>query len=169
MQWYHCSDMLFLYHEPGPEKNARRPSWQQAMNWDTQSFSSTFYGGVDHDMKIGTYSYNGRCIQLAQVQELATPGAAPCKGHLIVQTWSWYRGKHQHQYKISAGHQHPIPDGEYSLLCAPRRNFKSKGTACIVGKMLPNQTFLKTSVFEVFDQPWKRLKWQSKWSCIVLG
>ncbi len=79
MQWYHCSDMLFLYHEPGPEKNAWRPSWQQAMNWDTQSFSSTFYGGVDHDMKTGTYSYNGRCIQLAQVQGLATPGAAPAK------------------------------------------------------------------------------------------
>ncbi|PBK61967.1 hypothetical protein ARMSODRAFT_854507, partial [Armillaria solidipes] len=27
--WYHRSQMLFLYHEPGPKKNAWRPSWQQ--------------------------------------------------------------------------------------------------------------------------------------------
>ncbi|KAK0245319.1 hypothetical protein EDD85DRAFT_800579 [Armillaria nabsnona] len=32
MWQYHRSDLLFLYHEPGPEKNAWRPSWQQAMN-----------------------------------------------------------------------------------------------------------------------------------------
>ncbi|PBK79443.1 hypothetical protein ARMGADRAFT_134912 [Armillaria gallica] len=44
MWGYYRSDMLFLYHEPGPEKNAWRPSWQQAMNWDTQGLYSIFYG-----------------------------------------------------------------------------------------------------------------------------
>ncbi|PBK60017.1 hypothetical protein ARMSODRAFT_855403, partial [Armillaria solidipes] len=29
MRWYHRSQMLFSYHEPGPEKNAWIPSWQQ--------------------------------------------------------------------------------------------------------------------------------------------
>ncbi len=167
----HCSEMLFLYHEPGPEKNAWRPSWQQAMNWDTQSISKPFgpfiLGDVLHNMKTGTYAYAGGCIQSAQVQGLAMPGAVPRKGCLIVQTRSWYRRKHR--YKISVCHQYPIPDGEYSLLCALHRNSGSNGTACVVGRMLPDQTFLKISVFEVFDRPWKRLKWASKESDIVLA
>ncbi len=100
----HRSDILFLYHEPGPENNPWRPSWQQAMNWDTQNVSYCHYflslGNVFHNMETATYSYDGRCIQSAQVQGLAMPGAAPRKGHLIVQTRSWYRGKHQHRYKI---------------------------------------------------------------------
>ncbi len=171
MWQYYRSDLLFLYHEAGPEKNAWRPSWRQAMNWDIRSLSSGYYWTriVDHDMKTGTYSFYGRCIQSAQVQGLATPGAAPRKGHLIVQAWSWYRGKHQHRYKIYARHQYPIPDGEYSLLCAPGQRFRLNGTACVVGKMLPDQTFLKTSVFEVIDRPWKRVEWEGKESCIILG
>ncbi|PBK79860.1 hypothetical protein ARMGADRAFT_101607 [Armillaria gallica] len=38
MRERHRSEMLFSYHEPGPNKNTWRPSWQQAMNW-TQSVS----------------------------------------------------------------------------------------------------------------------------------
>ncbi|KAK0245325.1 hypothetical protein EDD85DRAFT_757942, partial [Armillaria nabsnona] len=158
---YNCSQMLFLYPEPGPEKNAWRPSWQQAMNWDTQSismdFGPFFFGHVNHNMKTGTYSYYGWCIQLAQVQGLATLVAAPCEGRLIVQTRSWYRGKHQYQYKISAGHQYPIPDGVYSLLYARYSN----GIACVVGKLLPKRTFIKTSVFKVIDWPRDEKKWKS--------
>ncbi|PBK58189.1 hypothetical protein ARMSODRAFT_1028456 [Armillaria solidipes] len=161
MSWYHRPEMLFLYHEPGPEKNAWRPSWQQAMNWDTRSFSPAFYGFVFDDMKTGTYSYDGWRIESVQVQGLATLVAAPRKGHLIVQTRSWYRGKHRRRYNISACHQYPIPDGEYSLLCAPGGHF-TNGTACVVGKMLPDQTFLKTSVFKIIDWRWKLVRpWES--------
>ncbi len=124
---------------------------------------------VEYNMETRTYSYNGRCIQLAQVQGLATPGAAPRKGRLTVQTRSWYRGKHQ--YKISADHQYPIPDGEYSLLCAPGQHFRLNGTACVVGKILPDQTFLKTSVFKIIDWRWKLVRqvgrvWALK-SCVL--
>ncbi|PBK60013.1 hypothetical protein ARMSODRAFT_1069218 [Armillaria solidipes] len=79
MTSYDRSEMLFSYHEPGPEKNAWRPSWQQAMNWDTRCFSNAFYVFVDHDMKTGTYSYYGWCIESVQVQGLATPVPAPRK------------------------------------------------------------------------------------------
>ncbi|SJL03056.1 uncharacterized protein ARMOST_06401 [Armillaria ostoyae] len=170
IRWYHRSQMLFLYHEPGPEKNAWRPSWQQAMNWDTRTFSSVFYGSVNHDMKPGTYSYDGWRIESVQVQGLATPVAAPRNGHLIVQTRSWYRGKHRCRYKISAGHQYPIPDGVYSLLFAEYPI--SNETPCVVGKMLPDQTFIKTSVFEVIDWPRDEKKWKrmgAKESRIFLG
>ncbi|SJL03062.1 uncharacterized protein ARMOST_06407 [Armillaria ostoyae] len=171
IRWYHRSQMLFLYHEPGPEKNAWRPSWQQAMNWDTRTFSSVFYGSVNHDMKTGTYSYNSWRIESVQVQGLATLVAAPRKGHLIVQTRSWYRGRHRYRYKISAGHQYPIPDGVYSLLLC-NAYLDTKATPCVVGKTLPDQTFIKTSVFEVIDWPRDKKKWKSmgaKDSCIVLG
>ncbi|PBK59154.1 hypothetical protein ARMSODRAFT_983251 [Armillaria solidipes] len=158
---YPRSEMLFLYHEPGPKKNAWRPSWQQAMNWDTRSFSFALYGPVYQDMKTGTYSYDGWCIESVQVQGLATTAAAPRKGHLIVQTQSWYKGKHQRRYKISACHQYPIPDGEYSLLRVPGGHF-TNGTACVVGKMLPDQTFLKISVFKIIDWQWKLVRpWES--------
>ncbi|PBK79864.1 hypothetical protein ARMGADRAFT_1003536 [Armillaria gallica] len=169
MSWYSRSQMLFLYHEPGPERNAWRPSWQQAMNWDTPSFSSAFDGVVHQDMRTGIYFFYGQRIQSAQVQGLAMPGAVPRKGRLIVQTRSWCRGKHLYQYKISADHQYPIPDGEYSLLCAPGQRFRLNGTTCVVGKMLPDQTFLKTSVFQVIDRPWKQVKWESKESLIDLA
>ncbi|SJL03050.1 uncharacterized protein ARMOST_06395 [Armillaria ostoyae] len=165
------SQMLFLYHEPGPKKNAWRPSWQQAMNWDTRSFSSAFYGSVNPDMKTGTYSYNSWRIESVQVQGLATLVAAPREGHLIVQTRSWYRGRHRYRYKISAGHQYPIPDGVYSLLLC-NAYLDTKATPCVVGKTLPDQTFIKTSVFEVIDWPRDKKKWKSmgaKDSCIVLG
>ncbi|SJL03080.1 uncharacterized protein ARMOST_06425 [Armillaria ostoyae] len=160
MAGYNCSEMLFLYHEPGPEKNAWRPSWQQAMNSDTRSFSSAFYGFVNHNMTTGTYSYNGWRIKSVQVQGLDTPVAAPRNGHLIVQTRSWYRWKHRHRYKISAGHQYPIPDGVYSLLYAEQSSI-SNATLCVVGKTLPDQTFIKTSVFEVIDWPRDEKKWKS--------
>ncbi|SJL03072.1 uncharacterized protein ARMOST_06417 [Armillaria ostoyae] len=173
MSWYHRPEMLFLYHEPGPEKNAWRPSWPQAMNWDTRSFPLDFdsflFWRVSYNMKTGTYSYDGWCIESVQVQGLATPVAAPREGHLIVQTRSWYRGKHQCRYKISAGHQYPIPDGVYSLLCARLNDLE---TACVVGKMLPDQTFIKTSVFQIIDWPQDEKKWKSmgaKKSWTVLG
>ncbi len=165
MWGYHCSDMLLLYHEPGPEKNAWRPSWQQAMNWNMHTFSmepSLPYPAmcVEYNMETHTHSHNGWCIQSAQVQGLATPGAVPRKGRLIIQTRSWYRRKHQ--YEISADHQYPIPDGEYSLLCAPSFPRRFQVTACAVGKMLPDQTFLKISVFKIIDWRWKLLKpWRS--------
>ncbi|PBK79675.1 hypothetical protein ARMGADRAFT_977598 [Armillaria gallica] len=162
MSRYLRSDMLFFYHEPGPEKNTWRPSWQQAMNWDRRSTLTLYFflpfGPLDHNMRTCTYSYDGWCIPSAQVQGLAIPGAAPRKGRLTVQTRSWYRRKHQ--YKISADHQYPIPDGEYSLLCG--RYFRLKGTACVVGKMLPDQTFLKTSVCKIIDWRWKLVRpWES--------
>ncbi|KAK0440848.1 hypothetical protein EV421DRAFT_767997 [Armillaria borealis] len=166
MTSYHRSEMLFSYHEPRPEKNAWRPSWQQAMNWDTRCFSNAFYVFVDHDMKTGTYSYYGWCIESVQVQGLATPVPAPRKGHLIVQT----PNGEEHRYEISAGHQYPIPDGVYSLLFA--RHPRSNEIACVVGKMLPDQTFIKTSVFGVIDWPRGEKKWKSmgaKWSCTFLG
>ncbi|KAK0449417.1 hypothetical protein EV421DRAFT_1413964 [Armillaria borealis] len=124
----HRSDMLFLYHEPGPEKNAWRPSWQQAMNWDGRHPSklsrSRSWFSVREDVETGTYSYDGWRIESVQVQGLAiaTLAAAPRKGHLIVQTPSG----EEHRYTISAGHQYPIPDGVYSLLCA--RRFRSNET-----------------------------------------
>ncbi len=176
MMWHHRLQMLFLYYGPGPERNAWRPSWQQAMNWNMRTFSmelSLLSSGpcVEYNMETRTYSYNGRCIQSAQVQGQATPGAAPRKGRLTVQTRSWYRGKHQ--YKISADHQYPIQDGEYSLLCAPGQHFRLNGTACVVGKILPDQTFLKTSVFKIIDWRWKlvRPSWESmgaKKLCTIL-
>ena len=110
-------------------------------------------------MKKGTYSYDGRCIQSAQVQGLATLGAAPRKGRLTVETRSWYRRKHQ--YKISADHQYPIPDGEYSLLLCDTYIMDTNETPCVVGKMLPDQTFIKTSVFEIIDWPEDIAKWAS--------
>ncbi|PBK61972.1 hypothetical protein ARMSODRAFT_851775, partial [Armillaria solidipes] len=112
------SQMLFLYHEPGPKKNAWRPSWQQAVNWDTRSFSLDFPFNsfwdvhIVHDKETGTYSYNGWRIGSVQVQGLATLVAAPRQGHLIVAT----PNGEEHQYEISAGHQYPILDGVYSLL-----------------------------------------------------
>ncbi|PBK64191.1 hypothetical protein ARMSODRAFT_1023356 [Armillaria solidipes] len=162
------SEMLFLYHEPGPEKNAWRPSWQQAMDWDVQTFSMDsnpiLFADVRYDMKTGAYSYDGWCIESVQVQGLATPAAAPRKGCLIVQT---LKGE-EHRYEISAGHQYPIPDGVYTLLCSRQ----SKPTSCAVGKMLPNQTFIKTSVFKVIDWLRDKKKWKSmgaKESWTVLG
>ncbi|PBK61962.1 hypothetical protein ARMSODRAFT_1025297 [Armillaria solidipes] len=151
----HRAEMLFLYHEPGPENNAWRPSWQQAMNWDTRSFSSVFDGFVDQDMKTGVYSYGGWRIESVQVQGLAMPVAAPRKGHLIIQT---LKGQ-EHRYKISAGHQYPIPDGKYSLLLY-RTYSGANETPCVVGKMLPDQTFIKTSVFDIID--WAG-DWDWKW------
>ncbi len=158
MWWRHYSQMLFLYHGPGPEKNAWRPSWQQAMNWDTQSFyqfNFLIYGEVDHDVETGTYSYDGWCIESVQLQGLAMPVAAPRQGHLIVQT----PNGEEHRYEISAGHQYPIPDGVYSLLCA--QQFLSNETPCVVGKVLPDQTFIKTSVFKIVDWPEDMSKWES--------
>ncbi|PBK79669.1 hypothetical protein ARMGADRAFT_117984 [Armillaria gallica] len=175
MSEYNRLEMLFLYHEPGPEKNVWRPSWQQAMNWDARSTSAYFYcpsesfRRVDYNMKMGTYSYNGWCIQSAQVQGLATLVAAPREGHLIVQT----PNREEHQYKIHTGHQYPIPDGVYSLLCDQNNTHQ---TLCVVGKMLPNRTFLKTSVFKIIGWPWDEKMWKSmalsmgaKKSPIVLG
>ncbi|KAK0456958.1 hypothetical protein EV421DRAFT_1755789 [Armillaria borealis] len=161
MTSFHRSEMLFLYHEPGPKKNAWRPSWQQAMEWDTQSISMDLDvsgSDVDHNKETGTYPYDGWCIESVQVQGLATPVAAPRKGHLIVQTRSWYRRKHR--YKISASHQYPIPDGEYSLLLC-HTDPDTKETPCVVGKTLPDQTFIKTSVFEVIDWPRDEKNWKS--------
>ncbi len=159
MTSYHRPHMLFLYHEPGPEKNAWRPSWEQVMNWDTRSLPFAFYGLVDHDMKTGTYSYDNWRFESVQVQGLATPVAAPRKGHLIVQT----PNGEDHRYKISAGHQYPIPDGAYSLLCRPL--FRSNETVCVVGKMLPDQTFIKTSVFEIIGWP----RDEEEWECLALS
>ncbi|SJL05197.1 uncharacterized protein ARMOST_08563 [Armillaria ostoyae] len=157
MVWYLRSEILFLYHDPGPEKNAWRPSWQQAMNWDTRSISMDFniLWGVHQNMETGTYSYDGWCIESVLVQGLATPIAAPRKGHLIVQT----PNGEEHRYEISARHQCLIPDGVYSLLCA--RQSISNETSCVVGKMLPDRTFIKTSVFETIDLPEDEKKWES--------
>ncbi|SJL03088.1 uncharacterized protein ARMOST_06434 [Armillaria ostoyae] len=176
----HLSLMLFLYHEPGPEKNAWRPSWQQAMNWDTRSFSvdSKFVSSVTvlYYMETGTYSYSGWRIESVQVQGLATPVAAPRKGHLIVET----PNGEQHRYEISARHQYPIPDGVYSLLCGRlyrlNETHRPNETLCVAGKMLPDQTFIKTSVFEIIGWPRDNEEWEStalsmgaKSSRIVLG
>ncbi|PBK89144.1 hypothetical protein ARMGADRAFT_1083697 [Armillaria gallica] len=157
MNGFYRSNMLFLYHEPGSEKNAWRPSWQQAMNWDTPSLSAALYGLVHHNMKMGTYSYDGWCIESVQVQGLAMPVPAPRKGHLIVQT----PNGEEHQYKISASHQYSIPDGEYSLLLCDTYIMDTNETPCVVGKMLPDQTFIKTSVFEIIDWPEDIAKWVS--------
>ncbi|PBK59149.1 hypothetical protein ARMSODRAFT_1090926 [Armillaria solidipes] len=156
---YHRSQMLFLYHEPGPDKNAWRPSWQQAMNWDTRSFSVDSMlvssATVLYYMETGTYSYSGWRIESVQVQGLAMPVAAPRKGHLIVET----PNGEQHRYEISARHQYPVPDGVYSLLCT--RLFRSNETLCVAGKMLPDQTFIKTSVFEIIGWPRNKEEWES--------
>ncbi|SJL03064.1 uncharacterized protein ARMOST_06409 [Armillaria ostoyae] len=147
MTSYHRTEMFALYHGPGPEKNAWRPSWQQAMNWDTRSLSSVVYGLVDHDMETGTYSYDGWRIESVQVQGLATSVAAPRKGRLILQN----PNTDERRYEISALHQYLIPDGVYSMLY-PRR-FRFNEGPCVVGKMLPDQTFLKISVFRVIGWP----------------
>ncbi|KAK0232755.1 hypothetical protein IW262DRAFT_1451227 [Armillaria fumosa] len=145
----HRLEMFFSYHEPGPEKNVWRPSWQQAMNWDSPSFSvdsdSDFWEFVNYYEATGAYFYDGWCIESVRVQGLATPVAAPREGHLLIQAPTG----EERRYEISAGHQYPISDGVYSLLCAQR--FSSGVTACVVGKMLPDQTFIKTSVFELID------------------
>ncbi|KAK0232759.1 hypothetical protein IW262DRAFT_1260205 [Armillaria fumosa] len=171
---YHRLEMFFLYHEPGPEKNVWRPSWKQAMNQDSPSFSMgssyDFWGFIEPNMEMGTYLYDGWRIESVQVQGLATPIAAPRKGHLIVQTPTG----EEHRYENFAGHQYPIPDGVYSLLCA--RPYYSNVTLCVVGKMLPDQTFIKTSVFELIGWPRRQEEWESmamsmgaKESRIVLG
>ncbi|PBK60029.1 hypothetical protein ARMSODRAFT_966412 [Armillaria solidipes] len=149
MSEYNRPEMLFLYHEPGPDKNAWRPSWQQAMNWNTMESGYELYWEIEHNMETGTYSYSGWCIESVQVQGLATPAAAPRKGHLIVQALNG----EEHRCIISAGHQYLIPDGVYALLYYEWYGSNTP-TLCVVGKMLPNQTFIKTSVFEVIGLPW---------------
>ncbi|KAK0456996.1 hypothetical protein EV421DRAFT_1698236 [Armillaria borealis] len=149
MSEYNRPEMLFLYHEPGPDKNAWRPSWQQAMNWNIMESGYELYWEIEHNMETGTYSYSGWCNESVQVQGLATPAAAPRKGHLIVQALNG----EEHRCIISAGHQYPIPDGVYALLYYEWYGSNTP-TLCVVGKMLPNQTFIKTSVFEVIGLPW---------------
>ncbi|KAK0197998.1 hypothetical protein F5146DRAFT_1130945 [Armillaria mellea] len=179
--WYCCSSMLLLYHEPGPEKNTWRPSWQQAMNWDTRSITKYSYifptGPVSHNLRTDTYSYDGWYIKSVQVQGLATPVAAPREGHLTIETRSWYKWKRRYRYKLSTRHQYPIPDGEYSLLlCHNEFRLTNRETVCVVGEMLPDQTFIKTSVVEIIDWPEDEKKWERKAlsrgaikSSIVLG
>ncbi|KAK0245328.1 hypothetical protein EDD85DRAFT_14042 [Armillaria nabsnona] len=166
MSEYNRPEMLFLYHEPGPEKNVWRPSWQQAMNWTTMDSGYELYWEVEHNMETGTYSYSGGHVESVQVQGLATPGAAPRKGHLIAQALNG----EDHRYIISAGHQYPIPDGVYALLYYERYGSNAP-TPCVFGKMLLNQTFIKISVFEVIGLSW--YEWESllgaKKSRIVLG
>ncbi len=173
MEWHHRSEILFSYHEPGPRKNTWRPSWQQAMNcqWDTRHFSTDrnqgLFGIVFHNMETGTYSYYGWCFESVQVQGLATPVAAPRNGHLIVQALN----REDHRYEISTGHQYPIPDGVYSMLGGRRIGSNYSNIPCVVGKMLPDRTFIKTAVFEIIDRP-KDWEWESlgvKKSNTVLG
>ncbi|KAK0245296.1 hypothetical protein EDD85DRAFT_13628 [Armillaria nabsnona] len=160
MAWHHRSEMLFSYHEPGPEKNAWRPSWQQAMNWDTRRFSTDrnqgLFGIVFYNMETGTHSYYGWCFESVQVQGLAMPVAAPRNGHLIIQTLN----REDHRYEISTGHQYAIPDGVYSMLGGRRIGSNYSNIPCVVGKMLPDRTFIKTSVFEIIDRP-KDWEWES--------
>ncbi|KAK0198002.1 hypothetical protein F5146DRAFT_67167 [Armillaria mellea] len=166
MRGDHRSDMFFSYHEPGTDKNAWRPSWQQAMNWDTRNISEDFlflFRSVNHNMETSTDSFYGWRFESVQVQGLAMSVAVPRKGHLIVQT----PNGEEHRYEISAAHQYPIPDGVYTLLCS--RGEGSWVAVCVVGKMLPDQTFMKTSVFEIIND---KVGWESlgaKMSDTVLG
>ncbi|KAK0198005.1 hypothetical protein F5146DRAFT_1017815, partial [Armillaria mellea] len=180
MQSRHRSELLFLYHEPGPEKNAWRPSWQQAMKWDLRSISMDdpfWLWAVEHDMETSTYSYHGWHFESVQVQGLATPVAAPREGLLTIETRSWYKWKHQYRYKLSAGHQYPIPDDKYSLLLSNSNEYgPRKETVCVIGKMSPDQRFIKTSVFELIGWPRDTKQWENmavsmgaKKSSIVLG
>ncbi|KAK0506588.1 hypothetical protein EDD18DRAFT_1124084 [Armillaria luteobubalina] len=160
MGWDHRSEFFFLCSEPGPEKNAWRPSWKQVMNRDSLSFlmdsKDNFWVYVERNMKTGTSFYNGWRIESVQVQGLGTLVAAPRKGHLIVRTPTG----EEHRYEISTNHQYPIPDGVYSLLCT-QQPWQSNVTLCVVGKMLPDQTFIKTSVFEIIGWPRDAREWES--------
>ncbi|PBK71743.1 hypothetical protein ARMSODRAFT_954582, partial [Armillaria solidipes] len=137
----HRSEMLFLYHEPGPEPHAWRPSWDQAMNWKECVPAGTSRTPVEHNVETDTYSYDGLRIDSVHIDGLVTPTAIPRKGHLIVR----WLGE-EHQYEISANHQQVIPDGIYSLLIGGCT--RAYRVSCVVGK-LSDQTFTKISVIEV--------------------
>ncbi|KAK0440434.1 uncharacterized protein EV420DRAFT_1650561 [Desarmillaria tabescens] len=146
-----CSEMLFLYPEPGPELHVWRPSWKQAMSWKECS-SAKISAWVEYDVDTGTYSYNDWHIDLVHVKGLAMPTATPRKGHLIVHGLDG----EEHQCEISAGHRQAIPDGIYSLLIG--HYLHQHKAPCVVGR-LSGQMFTKISVIEMVFQEEKD-EWQ---------
>ncbi len=147
-------DLFFLYPKPGNGKSIWRSSWNQVMNGILPSTDrDRCYEDVEWDEEKEAYrcSQPVRCIERGDIRGLAVgdPQERPRSGELEVKDADMT----SHIFKIAASHQHPIPDGSYTLL-RPKR-FQMYW---VVGRRLPDGRFEKVSVVTANKRERQRLK-----------
>ncbi|KAK0470213.1 uncharacterized protein EV420DRAFT_96695 [Desarmillaria tabescens] len=155
MQKRYRAQLLFLYPNPGDGDTRWRPSWKQVMA-EVPSFEEDpcVYGDLRWDEKMNVDTFKGYCIWSGgYVRGLAVgnPEGGLRHGELLVRDWR----RKLHTFQIVATHQHPIPDGPYSLLSNNGLGVLYSDKHWVAGKMRPGKVgpkFEKVSVFELPDE-----------------
>ncbi|PBK78246.1 hypothetical protein ARMSODRAFT_1010845 [Armillaria solidipes] len=138
-------DLFLLYPKPGDGINIWRPSWNQVMNdklplldRDRRDEDVVW----DKEKEAYRCSRAVRCIGRGYIRGLSVgdPQKQPRPGKLEVKDAYMMT----HIFEIVAVHQHPIPDGSYTLLGGKRY--------WVIGRRLRDGKFRKVSVFTVADK-----------------
>ncbi|KAK0450959.1 hypothetical protein EV421DRAFT_1731970 [Armillaria borealis] len=114
-------DLFFLYPKPGDGINIWRPSWNQVMNDPLPSLDRDRRDEDvewDEEKEVYRCSRAVRCIGRGYIRGLSVgdPQKQPRSGELEVKDAYMT----PHIFEIVAVHQHPIPDGSYTLLGGKR-------------------------------------------------
>ncbi|SJL00484.1 uncharacterized protein ARMOST_03797 [Armillaria ostoyae] len=138
-------DLFFLYPKPGDGINIWRPSWNQVMNDPLPSLDRDRRDEDvewDEEKEVYRCSRAVRCIERGDIRGLSVgdPQKQPRSGELEVKDAYMT----PHIFEIVAVHQHPIPDGSYTLLGGKRY--------WVIGRRLRDGKFRKVSVFTVADK-----------------
>ncbi|KAK0432219.1 hypothetical protein EV421DRAFT_1742485 [Armillaria borealis] len=154
---YNRGLLFFQYPGVGLGCKKWRPTWDQVMmRTMCLPVCSSYCGEVQHDDETDEDFFAGPCIEkgLLRGLDMASADGVDRWGELVVKDVDGMA----HTFKIHVTHQFPIPDDEYTLLCAykPWHSNKKNPKFWAVGQRMPEQRFQKVSVF-VMDN-WTEVK-----------
>ncbi|KAF7796041.1 hypothetical protein EIP86_007211 [Pleurotus ostreatoroseus] len=142
-------DLFFLYPSPGNKPHMWRPSWEQVADCLPGVNGVHLVAEVDLDERHNTYQYKGHDVAGCVVKGLSRESQ---DGHCRHGKVTISHNGADHSFAIVAHHQHPIPEGRYSLLgnATGREGSDAPLTYWAVGHMQADgRSFEKVSVVRI--------------------